>query len=143
MFRRSPALEVLIGHMGGPFWARKQHGGWSIPKGLVEPGEDDLVAARREFREETGLALPDGEPTPLGEVRTSGGKTVVVWALEADLDVEAFAPGTFPLEWPPRSGRTIAVPELDELRWSPVAEAAPLLTASQRPLLGRLAALMA
>jgi predicted NUDIX family NTP pyrophosphohydrolase len=141
--RRDGALEVLIGHMGGPFWSRKQQGAWSVPKGLLEPGEEPLDAARREFREETGVPLPDGELLPLGDVRTSGGKTVSVWALDADVDLAAFSPGTFTMEWPPRSGRQLEVPEIDELRWLPIGEAHPLLTASQQPLLERLAALLA
>ena len=134
-------VEVLLGHMGGPFWARKQAGAWSVPKGLLEPGEEPQSAARREFEEETGLPLPEGELVPLGSVRTAGGKTVTVWALDADVDTDGFSPGTFTLEWPPRSGRTLEVPEIDELRWLPVDVAAPLLTTSQRPLLQRLAAL--
>lgn len=134
-------VEVLLGHMGGPFWARKQAGAWSVPKGLLEPGEEPQSAARREFEEETGLPLPEGELVPLGSVRTAGGKTVTVWALDADVDTDGFSPGTFTLEWPPRSGRTLEVPEIDELRWLPVDVAAPLLTTSQRPLLERLVAL--
>jgi predicted NUDIX family NTP pyrophosphohydrolase len=143
VFRRSDgAVEVLIGHMGGPFWARKQEGAWSLPKGLLEPGEEPLSAARREFDEETGIPLPDGELLPLGDVRTSGGKTITVWALESDVDVDGFSPGTFPLQWPPRSGRTIEVPEIDELRWVPLGDAQALLTPSQRPLLDRLESLL-
>ncbi|MCU1475101.1 MAG: mismatch repair protein MutT [Amnibacterium sp.] len=138
MFRRHDGLEVLLGHMGGPFWARKQEGAWTVPKGLLEPGEEPLEAARREFREETGIPVPDGTPVPLGDVRTSGGKTVTVWAVEADVDVAGFSPGTFTLEWPPRSGRLLEVPEIDELRWVPLDAAQRMLTASQRPLLARL-----
>jgi len=139
--RRGGVVEVLLGHMGGPFWARKQAGAWSVPKGLLEPGEEPQAAARREFEEETGIALPEGELVPLGSVRTAGGKTITVWALEADVDTGGFSPGTFTMEWPPRSGRSVDVPEIDELRWLPVDAADSLLTASQRPLLGRLAAL--
>lgn len=138
--RRHGAVEVLIGHMGGPFWARKQAGAWSVPKGLLEPGEKPLAAARREFEEETGIPSPDGDLLPLGEVRTSAGKTITVWAVEGDVDLGAFSPGTFPLEWPPRTGRTLEVPEIDALRWVPVDEAMDLLTVSQRPLLERLTA---
>jgi predicted NUDIX family NTP pyrophosphohydrolase len=139
--RRDGSLEVLLGHMGGPFWARKQDGAWSVPKGLLERGEEPQAAASREFEEETGLPLPRGELLPLGSVRTSGGKTVTVWAVEADVDPAGFSPGTFALEWPPRSGRTIEVPEIDDLRWLPIDAASPLLTASQRPLLDRLVTL--
>lgn len=137
-FRRRSPVEVLIGHMGGPFWARKQEGAWSIPKGLLEPDEDALAAARREFEEETGLPLPAGRLVSLGAVRTSGGKAIVVWALEADLDVASFSPGTVTIEWPPRAGRMIEVPEIDQVRWVPLDEARRLLTSSQRPFLDRL-----
>jgi predicted NUDIX family NTP pyrophosphohydrolase len=141
--KQGGTIQVLIGHMGGPFWARKQEGAWSVPKGLLEPAEEPLAAARREFQEETGIPLPEGEPVTLGDVRTSGGKTITVWALEADVDVAAFSPGTFTLQWPPRSGRTIEAPEIDELRWVPLDDAGALLTASQRPLLDRLQSLLA
>jgi predicted NUDIX family NTP pyrophosphohydrolase len=143
VFRRRPGLEVLLGHMGGPFWAAKHEGAWSVPKGLIEPGEDAEGAARREFAEETGMPLPDGRLQPLGDVRLSSGKTVTTWALEADLDLAGFSPGTFELTWPPRSAQTIEVPEIDRLRWVPVDEARALLTASQRPLLDRVTALLA
>ncbi|HEY8319173.1 MAG TPA: NUDIX domain-containing protein [Amnibacterium sp.] len=142
VFRRLGGLELLLGHMGGPFWARKQDGAWSVPKGLLEPGEDAMTAARREFTEETGLPLPEGALLPLGDVRTAAGKTVTVWALEADPEVDAFSPGTFPLEWPPRSGRTIQVPEIDVLRWVAADEAVALLTTAQRPLVARLSAML-
>jgi predicted NUDIX family NTP pyrophosphohydrolase len=134
------AVEVLIGHMGGPFFARKDDGGWSIPKGEYVPSEPAEVAARREFTEELGLPVPAGELVPLGEVRQSGGKVVAVWALEGDLDPAAAVPGTFDLEWPPRSGRIQQFPELDRVGWFTLAAAAPKLVAYQRPFLDRLAA---
>jgi predicted NUDIX family NTP pyrophosphohydrolase len=142
VFRRSPRLEVLIGHLGGPFWARKHQQAWSAPKGLLEPGETPEEAAAREFTEETGLPVPEGTLLPLGAVRASGGKTVELWAVEADPDLSGFSPGTFPLEWPPRSGTLVSFPEIDRLEWAPVGEAAALLVRSQLPFLDRLQALL-
>lgn len=138
VFRRAPALEVLIGHLGGPFWARKHEQAWSVPKGLLEPGESAEQAAAREFTEETGLPVPEGPLLALGGVRASGGKTVELWAVEADPDLSRFSPGTFPLEWPPRSGTVVDFPELDRLEWFPVGEAAVLLVRSQPAFLDRL-----
>ncbi|MDQ1514113.1 MAG: hypothetical protein QOC59_1955 [Microbacteriaceae bacterium] len=143
VFRRSPTLEVLIGHLGGPFWARKHEQAWSVPKGLLEPGETPEEAAAREFTEETGLPVPDGVRLPLGAVRVGGGKTVELWAVEADPDLSGFAPGTFPLEWPPRSGTVVPFPEIDRLEWAPVDEAAALLVRGQLPFLDRLQTLLA
>lgn len=134
--------EVLVGHMGGPFWARRQAGAWSFPKGLVEDREDPRAAASREFTEETGLPLPPGPLIDLGSVRQRSGKVVRSFAVEADLDLDGFRPGTFSLEWPPRSGRTIEAPELDELRWVETAEAADLLVSGQRAFLDRLAVVL-
>ncbi|GAB3690141.1 NUDIX domain-containing protein [Angustibacter aerolatus] len=133
--------EVLLAHMGGPFWARKDAGAWTIPKGEPEPGESLLDCARREFTEELGLPVPDGELRPLGSVRQSGGKVVTAWALAADLDVTAVVPGTFELEWPPRSGRRQSFPEVDRAEWFGLAEAATRVVAGQRGLLDRLAGL--
>ncbi|WP_347882115.1 NUDIX domain-containing protein [Amnibacterium sp. CER49] len=142
MFRRvGGSPEVLLGHMGGPFWARKQEGAWSAPKGVVEPGERPFEAALREFTEETGLPVPQADWTPLGTVRASG-KAIELWAGESDVELTGFSPGTFALEWPPRSGRTVQVPEIDALRWVPLPEAATLLTKGQRPFLERLAPLL-
>ena len=129
--------EVLIAHMGGPFWARKDDGAWSVPKGLIEDGEDPEAAARREFREELGLPAPAGELLPLGEVKQSG-KTVTVWAVEGDLDPAEVVPGTFELEWPPRSGKTREFPEVDRVAWFPVEEAEAKLVKGQRAFLSRL-----
>ncbi|EWM17604.1 NUDIX domain-containing protein [Kutzneria sp. 744] len=131
--------EVLIGHMGGPFWARKDDGAWSVPKGLIEDGEDPLAAARREFREELGLPAPDGELLPLGDVKQSG-KTVTLWAVEGDLDPDAVVPGTFDLEWPPRSGKTRQFPEVDRVAWFTVDDARVKLVKGQRAFLDRLPA---
>jgi len=96
--------EVLLGHPGGPFWRKRDSGAWSVPKGLIEAGEAPLAAALREFQEETGLAI-SGEFRPLTPLRQKGGKLVLCWAVEADLDLSNFAPGQFDVEWPPRSGK--------------------------------------
>src|ERR1700741_2541470 len=103
-FRRRPELEVLLGHPGGPFWAKKDAGAWTIPKGLVEAGDDIVAAARREFTEETGLAA-EGAMLELSLVTQKSGKLVHAFALEADFDLARFASNTFELEWPPKSGR--------------------------------------
>jgi predicted NUDIX family NTP pyrophosphohydrolase len=106
LFRHGPAgPEVLLVHPGGPFWARKDLGAWSIPKGELADGEEPLACARREFAEETGIAPPAGEYVPLGEVRQRGGKHVEAWAAEGDLDPDSIVSGTFELQWPPRSVR--------------------------------------
>lgn len=135
--RTSGGVELLVAHMGGPFWARKDAGAWSFPKGVVEPGEEPLDAARRELAEELGVPAPDGPFVPLGEVRQPG-KTVVAWAVEADLDPADVVPGTFEMEWPPRSGRTQAFPEVDRVAWVGPDEAVRLLVKGQRPLVARL-----
>ncbi|MFC9929184.1 NUDIX domain-containing protein [Streptomyces sp. NPDC127190] len=140
VFRRTDAgLEVLLGHMGGPFWARKDAGAWTVPKGEYDPGEPAWEAARREFREELGLAPPDGEAVPLGEVAQKNGKVVTAWAVEADPDLSGFSPGTFAMEWPPRSGRVQEFPELDRVAWLSVDRARELIVAAQAAFLDRLA----
>jgi predicted NUDIX family NTP pyrophosphohydrolase len=136
-------LEVLLGHMGGPFWARKDQAAWSIFKGEYADGEDPLAAARREFEEETGLAVPAGTPIPLGEVRQSGGKRVVAWALAADVDPATIVSNTFTMEWPPRSGRQATFPEIDRAAWFDVATARTKLVRGQVPLLDALLAALA
>lgn len=136
------APEVLIGHMGGPLWARKDDAAWSVPKGEHEPSEDPQDAARREFVEELGLPVPDGPLVELGEVRQSGGKVVAVWAVEGDLDPAAAVPGTFAMEWPPRSGRLEDFPELDRVEWVSLDVARGRLVAGQRPFLDRLRQLL-
>ncbi|WP_199439545.1 NUDIX domain-containing protein [Umezawaea beigongshangensis] len=141
LFRRTgETTEVLLGHMGGPFWARKDAGAWSVPKGEHEGEETPEVAARREFTEELGLPVPPGELIPLGEVRQSGGKTVVVWALEGDLDPADVVPGTFQLEWPRGSGALREFPELDRVAWFGLSAAAEKLVTAQREFPARLAA---
>ncbi|MCX5197120.1 NUDIX domain-containing protein [Streptomyces sp. NBC_00249] len=140
LFRRTggPGVEVLLGHMGGPLWAGREAGSWVIPKGEYGPEEEPRDAARREFTEELGLAPPDGEYLPLGEVRLTSGKLVTVWAVEADLDPALVVPGTFTMEWPPHSGREQEFPELDRVAWfSPTAARKNMMTA-QLPFLDRL-----
>jgi predicted NUDIX family NTP pyrophosphohydrolase len=109
-------VEVLLGHMGGPFWARRDAGAWSIPKGEPEPGEDPMAAAARELREELGIEAPGPPYLDLGEVRQSS-KVVHVWAVEGDVDPAACVSNTVEVEWPPRSGRRIEVPEIDRAAW--------------------------
>jgi predicted NUDIX family NTP pyrophosphohydrolase len=135
---RNGAPEVLLGHMGGPFWARKDERAWSIPKGEHADDEDPLDAARREFAEETGSAPPEGEPLPLGEVRQAGGKRVTAWALEGDLDPSTVVSNTFTLEWPPRSGRRQEFPEIDRAAWFDLATARAKIVKGQVPLLDAL-----
>ncbi|MEU6102878.1 NUDIX domain-containing protein [Streptomyces flaveolus] len=131
--------EVLLGHMGGPFYARRDAGAWTIPKGEYDPAEPAWEAARREFEEELGLPPPYGEAVPLGEVRQSGGKVVTAWAVEADLDPATIAPGTFRMEWPPRSGVIEEFPELDRVAWFPVDRAREVIVKAQAAFLDRLA----
>lgn len=135
----SGGTEVLIGHMGGPFWAGRTRAAWSIPKGEYGPDETPEDAAAREFEEEVGYPAPDGHRVPLGETRQSGGKTVTVWAIEADFDPSIAVPGTFTMEWPRGSGVEREFPELDRLDWFPLDEAVELLVSGQRIFLGRLA----
>ena len=143
LWRRGPdGPLVLLGHPGGPLFARKDEGVWSIPKGEYGPDEEPLAAAHREFTEETGAAPPDGEPLPLGEVRLRSGKLVVAWALEGDLDVTALRSNPFEMEWPPRSGRVGSWPELDRAEWFDVTTARRKLGPGQVPLLDRFAELV-
>jgi predicted NUDIX family NTP pyrophosphohydrolase len=126
--------ELLLAHPGGPFWKSRDLASWSAPKGLVERGEEPLAAAIREFREETGLEVA-GPFRPLPQLRQSGGKIVLCWAVEADLDLSMFAPGEFEMEWPPRSGRTARFPEIDRLQYFTAEEAALRILPSQLPLI--------
>jgi predicted NUDIX family NTP pyrophosphohydrolase len=130
--------EVLLVHPGGPFWARKDLGAWSIPKGEVGPDEEPLAAALRELAEETGAALELGRLIELGEVRQRSGKRVQAWAAAGDLDAGAVRSNTFELEWPPRSGRVQEFPEVDRAAWFGLEEAAERLLPGQVPLLERL-----
>jgi predicted NUDIX family NTP pyrophosphohydrolase len=129
---------VLIAHMGGPFWARREEGAWSIVKGEHGADEQPLAAARREFAEETGAAAPDGAAIELGEVRQAGGKRVRAWALEGDFDPASLRSNTFTIEWPPRSGRTGEFPEIDRVRWCDPATARRLLVSAQAQLIDEL-----
>jgi predicted NUDIX family NTP pyrophosphohydrolase len=148
LFRRGSGggeLEVLLVHPGGPFWARRDAGAWSVPKGEVGDGEDERACALRELAEETGGAFDDvaeEELLALGEVRQSGGKVVVAWALERDLDADAISSNTFELEWPPRSGRVQTFPEIDRVAWLALPAAREKLLPAQVPFLERLAALV-
>ncbi|MBX5222898.1 MULTISPECIES: NUDIX domain-containing protein [unclassified Rhizobium] len=132
-------LEVLLVHPGGPFWAKKDEGAWSIPKGLIEAGEDELSAAIREAQEELGVEI-QGSFAPLGEYRQPGGKVVVVWSVEANaaLDVETVRSSEFQIEWPPRSGRIQAFPEVDRAGWFPTPEAEIKILKGQLPMLADL-----
>ena len=131
-------VEVLIAHPGGPFWARKDSGAWSIPKGEYDPGEDALAAAYREFKEEVGLNAPTVPPLILGEVKQPGGKVVTVWAVASDLDVSNAASNTFELEWPKGSGRVQQFPEVDRVEWCSLSLARTRLLKGQLPFLERL-----
>ena len=138
VFRRKPHIEVLLAHPGGPYWARKDEGAWSIPKGLVEPGDDLLATARRELAEETGF-MADGTFIPLAPVKQKSGKTVHGFAVEGDFDLSQFASNTFEIEWPPRSGRRRAFPEVDRVGYFGVDEAMQKILAYQQPFIHELA----
>ena len=130
--------EVLIGHMGGPFWAKKDAGSWSIPKGEYGSGEDAFAVACREFEEELGTPVPATVFLPLGELRTTSSKVLTVWAADGDLDASATVSNTFALEWPPRSGRVQEFPEIDRAGWFGVEDAREKLVKGQVPFLDRL-----
>jgi len=137
--RSDRTVEVLLVHPGGPYWAKKDAGAWSIPKGEYDD-EDPLGAARREFTEELGQAPPDGEAIALGEVRQKGGKWVTAWAVEGDLDTATVVSNTFTIEWPPRSGTNQEFPEIDRAEWFTLEEASRRILEGQRPLLEELRA---
>jgi predicted NUDIX family NTP pyrophosphohydrolase len=137
--RRGGGVEVLLVHPGGPFWARRDAGAWSIPKGEYDAREDPLDAARREFAEELGVAPPEGPVDDLGEVRQKAGKRVRAWAVAGDIDADAVVSNTFELEWPPRSGRMIDVPEVDRAEWFSLEAAREKINPAQAELLDRLA----
>ncbi len=136
-FRRKPELEVLLAHPGGPFWAKKDAGAWTIPKGLVEPGGELMAAARREFTEETNL-VAEGVMIELAPVTQKSGKIVHAFALEADFDVSQFASNTFTVEWPPKSGRRENFPEIDRIAYFALPVAQLKIIAYQLPLLAEL-----
>jgi predicted NUDIX family NTP pyrophosphohydrolase len=144
LFRRTDeGVQVLLAHMGGPFWARKDAGAWSLPKGEHGPDEEPRAAARREFEEELGAPPPHDGWVDLGEVRQSGGKVVNAWAVEGDFDPDRLVPGTFELEWPKGSGRLREFPEVDRVAWFRLDDVGPRLVTSQRAFLDRLAAHLA
>ena len=139
MYRRLPSgLSVLLAHPGGPYWARRDAGAWTIPKGELDPGEDAQAAALREFAEELGR-LPEGMPWLLGEIRQRGGKRVIAYAIEGDFDVATVRSNTFEMEWPPRSGRIQAFPEVDRAAWMSLDQAGEKMLQNQQPLLELLA----
>jgi predicted NUDIX family NTP pyrophosphohydrolase len=131
--------EVLIGHMGGPFWAKKDEGAWSVFKGEYDDAEEPLAAARREFEEETGRPPPDGPVVDLGEVRQSSGKRVTAWAIEGDFDPSTLQSNTFTVEWPPRSGRQAEFPEVDRVEWFDLETARAKLVKAQAAFIDALA----
>jgi len=140
LYRSPPAREVLLVHPGGPFWAKKDAGAWSIPKGEYEEGDDPRAAALREFEEELGSALPAGtELVELGTVKLKSGKRITAFAAEGDLDAETISSNTFEMEWPPRSGRMQAFPEVDRAGWFSIEEAREKLNPAQAEFLVRLA----
>ena len=139
---RGDGLEVLLVHPGGPYWAKKDDGAWSIPKGEIDDSEEPLAAARREFEEETGTAPPHGELSPLEPVRQPGGKTVHAWAVRGDFEPGTLRSGTFTMEWPPRSGAQREFPEVDRAAWFPLAEARRRILRGQAPLLSQLEAMV-
>ena len=133
--RRAGVVEVFLVHPGGPFWVRKEAGAWSIPKGEFEPGEDPLEAAKREFKEETGVTI-EGTFTPLEPVRQRGGKVVHAFAVEGDCDASAIVSNTFEMEWPRGSGKKRTFPEVDRAGWFSIEEAMEKINEGQRGLVG-------
>jgi len=140
LYRRTAVgdVEVLLAHPGGPLWAKRDAGVWTVPKGEFHDGEAAWAVARREFEEETGHPAPDGDPIELGEIRQKGGKLVEAWALEGDLDPATARSNTFPFEWPPRSGRWITIPEIDRVEWFAPDEARQRIKDTQIPFIDRL-----
>jgi predicted NUDIX family NTP pyrophosphohydrolase len=138
---RHAAIEVLLVHPGGPYWKTKDDGAWSIPKGEFSRGEDPLVAARREFFEETGVAI-EGDVRALKPIQQSGGKIVHAWAVEGDFDPTTIVSNTFEIEWPPRGGRLQSFPEIDRAAWFALPEATRKILRGQVPLLEELAQML-
>jgi predicted NUDIX family NTP pyrophosphohydrolase len=139
---RNGGREVLLVHPGGPMWAKRDAGAWSIPKGEYEPGEDPLAAAKREFEEELGTAAPDGPLNDLGEVKQKGGKIVSAWAVAGDLDVTEITSNTVEVQWPPRSGKMLEIPEVDRAEWFAIRLAREKINPAQAELLDRLVAIL-
>lgn len=140
--RQEGRIEVLLVHLGGPFWSKKDEGAWFIPKGELEESEQPLSAALREFREELGCEPPSGEPLELGTVKNKSGKLIYAWALQGDIDLADFKSNTFTLEWPPRSGKMREFPEIDRAAFFALSDAASKLHSAELPLLERLRALL-
>jgi predicted NUDIX family NTP pyrophosphohydrolase len=140
--RRGREIEVLLAHMGGPFWSRKDAGAWSLPKGEYEGDEEPLAAARREFAEELGLPAPAGRALDLGTIKQAGGKVVQAWALEGDLDTDAVRSNSFELEWPRGSGTVQSFPEVDRAAWFDLQSARVKLVKGQVGFLERLSGLL-
>jgi predicted NUDIX family NTP pyrophosphohydrolase len=136
--RRGDGLEVLLVHPGGPLWAKKDEGAWSIPKGEIESDEDPLAAARREFEEELGSPV-SGEFVALAPIRQASGKLVRAWAVEGEFDPSALTSGTFSMEWPPKSGRQQNFPEVDRVEWFTIDDAKRKINKAQIPLLDQVA----
>jgi predicted NUDIX family NTP pyrophosphohydrolase len=135
------SMEVFLVHPGGPFWAKKDMGAWSIPKGEFEGDEDAASAAKREFKEETGIDVPDGNVTELGQVKASSSKMIHAWAVEADVDPKQVKSNTFDMEWPPKSGQSQQFPEVDKAAWFPLSVAKTKIVKGQTALLEKLAEL--
>ncbi|HET9657459.1 MAG TPA: NUDIX domain-containing protein [Kineosporiaceae bacterium] len=145
LFRRTgtpPRLEVLLAHPGGPYWRHKDNGAWSIPKGEFGAEEDPLAAARREFTEELGLPAPDGPFVPLGSSRQASGKQVSAWAVQGDVAPDSAVSNTVEIEWPPKSGKRITIPEIDRVAWFDLSTAREKINAGQASFLDRLAGLL-
>ena len=140
---REGRLQVLLAHPGGPLWVKKDHGHWTIPKGEMEPGEEVLAVALREFAEETGHEAPDGPLIDLGEITQKSGKLVLGWAVEGDLDPATAVSNAYDMEWPPHSGVVQSFPEIDRVEWFDLDEARRRLKAAQVPFLDRLQAALA
>jgi predicted NUDIX family NTP pyrophosphohydrolase len=139
--RRGSGVEILLAHPGGPFWARKDDGAWTIPKGLIDQGEDPLDAAVRECQEELGILI-SGEFLPLTPLTQSGGKVVLAWAVESDFDPQTLNSNTFEMEWPPRSGKRQAFPEVDRAEWFPPQTARQKILKGLAPFIDELLALL-
>ncbi len=131
-------LEVLLAHPGGPFWAKKDLGAWTLPKGEYDDSEEPLQAAKREFEEEIGQPAPKGEAVELGELKRKDGKTIIAWAVKGDIDTANIRSNTFSIEWPPRSGKKQEFPEVDRAEWVPISEASEKLHTGQPIFIERL-----
>lgn len=139
VYRKTNIIEVFLVHPGGPFWAKKDAAAWSIPKGEYSEDEDPLVAAKREFKEETGQVAPEGQLVDLGEFKVSSSKTVHAWAVEGEINPKHVKSNMFEMEWPPKSGTKQEFPEVDKAGWFPLAQAVPKIVKGQIPIVEKLA----